>query len=647
MTDLKASTLPRNSDAAWQQFHSLEWRLIVPILLAVIVAIGSIWIVVPRIVAANSTKEAIRASLQTAAQFKTLRAYYTEQIVNKVLKDGHLKTAADHKADDKAIPVPATLILDLSELLARNDTSIGLYSKFPFPNRKDRKLDDFQEQAWKVLTADKDATFSRNEVRDGKNIVRVAVADTMVAQACVNCHNSNPQSPKTDWKLGDVRGVLEVTSVIDGQLADGARFGNAMIAGSALIGLALLVIAAMATRSVTIPLRNLAGGMRRLAAGTTDVDIAGTERKDEIGGMAKAVLVFRDAAVEKARLETQADEQRQLAEEAHAQSEQEHRKLAEVQSLAAQEQADAVAALAKGLAGLAEGDLTVRLSEGFTVGYQRIRDDFNHTIAQLEETIAGIAASTSEVASAAAEIATSATDLSQRTEEQAASLEETSASMEEIAATVKQNAANARQANEFAAGTRAAADRGGAVVAKVVEAMSRIAGSSHRISDIIGVIDEIARQTNLLALNAAVEAARAGEAGRGFAVVAAEVRGLAQRSSQAAKDINSLITQSSNEVAEGVELVNRAGGSLNEIVDQIKRVADIVANIANASAEQTTGLEQINKALTQMDEVTQQNSALVEQNAATAKTLESQSGAVSERLAAFHYGAARAQARAA
>lgn len=193
MTDLKASTLPRTSDAAWQQFHSLEWRLIVPILLAVIVAIGSIWIVVPRVVAANSTKEAIRASLQTAAQFKTLRAYYTEQIVNKVMKDGHLKTAADHKADDKAIPVPATLILDLSELLARNDTSIALYSKFPFPNRKDRKLDDFQEQAWNVLTADKDATFSRNEVRDGKNIVRVAVADTMVAQACVNCHNSNPQ----------------------------------------------------------------------------------------------------------------------------------------------------------------------------------------------------------------------------------------------------------------------------------------------------------------------------------------------------------------------------------------------------------------------------------------------------------------------
>ena len=258
------------------------------------------------------------------------------------------------------------------------------------------------------------------------------------------------------------------------------------------------------------------------------------------------------------------------------------------------------------------------------------------TMAQkMSHTIAEIKASGREVTNASAEIATSTTDLSQRTEEQAASLEETSAAMEELAATVRRNAENAQLANQDAAATREVADRGGQVVAKAVDAMARIEESSRKISDIIGVIDEIARQTNLLALNAAVEAARAGEAGRGFAVVASEVRSLAQRSSQAAKDIKDLITNSNGQVKDGVELVNKAGESLTEIVESIKKVAVVVSEIANASAEQATGIDQINKALTQMDEVTQQNSALVEENAATAKTLEHQAKAMDEQVAVF------------
>jgi methyl-accepting chemotaxis protein len=210
--------------------------------------------------------------------------------------------------------------------------------------------------------------------------------------------------------------------------------------------------------------------------------------------------------------------------------------------------------------------------------------------------------------------------------------------MEEMTATVKKNAESAQQANQLAASTREIADRGGEVVSKAVNAMARIEDSSRKISDIIGVIDEIARQTNLLALNAAVEAARAGEAGRGFAVVATEVRSLAQRASQAAKDIKELITNSSAQVKDGVGLVNHAGASLNEIVESIKKVSAVVSDIANASTEQSGGIEQINKALTQMDEVTQQNSALVEENAATAKTLEQQAKAMDERIAFFRLG---------
>ncbi|MCC6780321.1 MAG: hypothetical protein IT537_27410 [Hyphomicrobiales bacterium] len=290
--------------------------------------------------------------------------------------------------------------------------------------------------------------------------------------------------------------------------------------------------------------------------------------------------------------------------------------------------------LGAGLRNLAEGDLSARL-DGFPESYRQVEDDFNGAVDQLRETIQAIVAATREVTNAASEISTSTTDLSQRTEEQAASLEETSASMEEISSTVKKNAENALQANQSASSAREVADRGGQVAAKAVAAMTRIEESSRKISDIIGVIDEIARQTNLLALNAAVEAARAGEAGRGFAVVASEVRSLAQRSSQAAKDIKGLITSSNGQVQEGVNLVNEAGQALGGIVESIKTVAAIVSDIASASAEQATGIEEVNKALNQMDEVTQQNSALVEENAATAKTLEQQAQSMDDRVSFF------------
>ncbi len=285
---------------------------------------------------------------------------------------------------------------------------------------------------------------------------------------------------------------------------------------------------------------------------------------------------------------------------------------------------------------LADGDFNIKLdSLGRKDEIGQISDAAELVAERVGATIGNIKISANEVTNASAEISTSTTDLSQRTEEQAASLEETSASMEEMTATVKKNAENAREASNLAASTQDVADRGGQVVAKTVEALAKIEDSSRKISDIIGVIDEIARQTNLLALNAAVEAARAGEAGRGFAVVATEVRSLAQRSSQAAKDIKELITNSNGQVKDGVDLVNKAGQSLTEIVESIKKVTAVVGEIANASAEQSTGLEEINKALTQMDEVTQQNSALVEENAATAKTLEGQAKSMDERVAGF------------
>ena len=263
-------------------------------------------------------------------------------------------------------------------------------------------------------------------------------------------------------------------------------------------------------------------------------------------------------------------------------------------------------------------------------------------VTQMSATITEIKRAASEVNGASSEIAGATTDLSQRTEEQAASLEETSAAMEQISSAVKNSSFNAERANGSAAEACAVAGEGGAIVTRAIGAMAKIEESSRKISDIIGVIDEIARQTNLLALNAAVEAARAGEAGRGFAVVASEVRSLAQRSSQAAKDIKTLITNSGAQVDEGVQLVNHTGEALNKIVGSVREVATLVDEIARASAEQSSGLDQINTALTQMDEVTQKNAALVEENAATAKSLEMQARTMDDHVSYFKLGAAPA-----
>ena len=307
-------------------------------------------------------------------------------------------------------------------------------------------------------------------------------------------------------------------------------------------------------------------------------------------------------------------------------------------------------ALTKPINELADGNFNVQVAGvGRKDEVGQIATAVSAMATRVRETIGEIKQSAMEVNSASGEISTSTTDLSQRTEEQAASLEETTAAMEEISAAVKKSAENADQANRSAGQARDVADQGGEVVAKAVDAMAKIEDSSRKISDIIGVIDEIARQTNLLALNAAVEAARAGEAGRGFAVVASEVRSLAQRSSQAAKDIKELITNSNGQVQEGVELVNHAGEALGKIVESVKEVAALVSDIATASTEQATGLEQINKALMQMDEVTQQNAALVEENAATAKALETQAQSMDEQVSFFKIddGAAARPAKAA
>ncbi|MBO9828195.1 HAMP domain-containing protein [Xanthomonas sp. A2111] len=304
-------------------------------------------------------------------------------------------------------------------------------------------------------------------------------------------------------------------------------------------------------------------------------------------------------------------------------------------------------ALSTLLKAIAAGDLTARMHGDFQGVFATMRDDANATAEQLAAIVARIQTAAASINGAAAEIAAGNDDLSRRTEQQAASLEETAASMEELTSTVKQNAEHARQANQLATGAASVASQGGALASQVSEKMNGIEGSSRKIADIISVIDGIAFQTNILALNAAVEAARAGEQGRGFAVVASEVRTLAQRSSNAAKEIKTLIDDSVERVAEGVALVDQAGTTMQDIVASVQRVTDIMGEISAASQEQSAGIEQVNQTIAQMDEATQQNAALVEEATAAARAMEDQAGQLNQAVALFKLEAGAAVANAA
>jgi methyl-accepting chemotaxis protein len=287
---------------------------------------------------------------------------------------------------------------------------------------------------------------------------------------------------------------------------------------------------------------------------------------------------------------------------------------------------------------LAQGDLSRRIDADLRGVFGDMKASTNRTVDQIAATVGAIQTGAQAIDAAASQIAVGNQELSQRTEQQAASLEETASSMEELTSTVHQNADNARQANQLTISAAEVASQGGEVVGQVVHTMSGISESSRRIVDIIGVIDGIAFQTNILALNAAVEAARAGEQGRGFAVVASEVRSLAQRSATAAREIKTLIDDSVEQVGIGSQLVEQAGRTMQDIVSSVKQVAGLVADISQASQEQSAGIDLINQMITQVDEGTQQNAALVEEAAASARSLEQQSGHLVQTAAAFRLG---------
>jgi methyl-accepting chemotaxis protein len=412
-----------------------------------------------------------------------------------------------------------------------------------------------------------------------------------------------------------------------------------MIGGGIVAALMALAMGLVLMRAIARPIVAMTGVMGRLAAGDKTVDVPAIGQRDEIGRMADAVLRFKQAAVEKDRVEAEAvTAQRTL--------DAERASLATLENSKAEDLRTFVHAVEAGFNALAAGDLTMRMTEAVAPEFEPIRIKFNDSVAALEAAIGSVVTGIATIRTGLAEITVASNDLAQRTEQQAASLEETVAALSEVTTGVNQTAEGAAKAQATALTASRNAEKGGEIVGRAIEAMSQIEDSSDKIGKIIGVIDEIAFQTNLLALNAGVEAARAGEAGRGFAVVAQEVRGLAQRSAEAAKEIKELISTSSKQVEDGVKLVTASGRSLSEIVDQVAEMTGVVTDIARSAKEQALSLREVSVAADQMDKVTQQNAAMVEEATAAAQTLSDETDTLAGMVANFrtHATAARTAA---
>jgi len=603
-------------------------KLFLPIILIAVVAIIGIYFFISTQTKENVIKQSIVSAKNTVDQYKTLRAYYAGNVVPVVKGNSKIKINFDHKKNKDTIPLPATMIHDMGELVSakKDGIKLKLYSDYPFPNRASRELDNFSKTAMSRFRDGNVEPYISVEKMDGKDVVRVAVADYMVAPGCVKCHNTRADSPKIDWKMGDVRGSLEVITPIDTLLEDVETLNLVIIGSILLLGFILLIIVYIVFGNVVLkPLNSFQNGLldffKYLNKESNDVKAIKVTSHDEIGQMSELINTNIEKTKELVTIEENfINEVKKMLEEVekgnmhnrfetpiHSDTLEELRqKLNQMLEALESNICKDTNELIKVFDDFAKLDFTKRIKND-NGKVSLALNNLGNLITQMlvENKKNGLTLDNS-----AQLLLQNVDSLNTSSNSAAASLEETAAALEEVTENIRGNSEHVAHMADYADKLNSSSTTGQQLAVKTTSAMDEINEKVTAINEAINVIDQIAFQTNILSLNAAVEAATAGEAGKGFAVVAQEVRNLAARSAEAAKEIKDLVEDANVKANEGKEIADGMIDGYSGLNENITNTIELINKVAVSSKEQLIGIEQINDAVNTLDTQTQQNASV-------------------------------------